>query len=66
MKKISTIIVIIWADSGDLEIFRTLGSLFKKYDAEKLGVSRFTLDRKNLDSGGYGNEKCEIFKRPVQ
>lgn len=65
MKKINTVVVVIWAD-GNLEIFRTLGSLYKKYKPEELGVSRFTLDRKKLGDFGHGNELCEIFKRSVQ
>lgn len=65
MPRTSTVICLRWKSSGSIEHFSNLGKLYKKYDAEKLGVSRFTLDRKDLWSG-YHNADIEIIKSSIQ
>lgn len=60
-----TVIVIRWKDSGRIEVFVNLGGVFKKYSAEDLGVSRFTLDRKDLFVA-FENEVVEIVKSSPQ
>jgi hypothetical protein len=65
MARTSTIICLRWKKSGAIEHFSNLGKLYKKYDIQKLGVSRFTLDRKDLWFG-YINEEIEILKSTIQ
>lgn len=65
MSRTTTIICIRWKATGALEHFTNLGKLYKKYDAQKLGVSRFTLDRKDLHFG-YQNTEIEIIKSIIQ
>ena len=56
-----TVIVIRWKMTGKVESFVNLGKLFYNYDSGQLGVSRFTLDRKDLFDG-YQNDAVEIIK----
>jgi hypothetical protein len=65
MPRTTTIICVRWVASGSIEHFTNLGKLYKKYDSEKLGVSRFTLDRKDLWAG-YKNVEIEIIKSSIQ
>lgn len=57
----STLICIRWKITGRIEIFSNLGKLYSQYSGDILGVSRWTLDRKNLYEG-YQNEVVEIYK----
>lgn len=56
-----TIIILRWRLSGRIESFSNLGKLYDKYENDELGVSRSTLDRKNLFDG-YKNDTVEINK----
>jgi hypothetical protein len=56
-----TIISLTWRISGRTEVFVNLGKLFSKYDSDSLGVSRYTLDRKNLFEG-YQNDTIQLVK----
>ena len=60
-----TVICIRWKLTGRIEIFVNLGKLFTTYSGNQLGVSRSTLDRKNLFDG-YQNDTIEIFKSYVR
>ena len=60
-----TVIVIRWKMTGKVESFVNLGKLFYNYDSGQLGVSRFTLDRKDLFDG-YQNDTIEILKTYVK
>jgi hypothetical protein len=51
--------------TGRIEIFVNLGKLFTFYSGTQLGVSRPTLDRKNLFEG-YQNDTIEIYKSYVK
>lgn len=57
----STIICIRWKLTGRIELFNNLGKLYSTYSGNILGVSRWTLDRKNLFEG-YQNETIELYK----
>lgn len=57
----STIICIRWKITGRIELFSNLGKLYSSYSDSILGVSRYTLDRKNLFDG-YQNDTIEIYK----
>lgn len=57
----STIICIRWKLSGRIELFNNLGKLFTCYPDSILGVSRHTLNRKNLFEG-FHNDVVEIYK----
>ncbi len=60
----TTVITLHWKADCMVEVFVNLGKLYKKYDAEKLGVSRFTLDRKNLYEG-YENSVLSLRKLEI-
>jgi len=60
----STLICIRWKLTGRIEIFNNLGKLFSAYSGNTLGVSRGTLDRRNLFEG-YQNDTVEIYKMNV-
>jgi hypothetical protein len=57
----STVIYVRWKVTGRIEIFTNLGRLFYVYNPEQLGVSRHTLNKRDLTSG-YSNEYLEMFK----
>jgi len=59
-----TVISLLWKADNCFEVFVNLGKLFAKYEAEKLGVSRFTLDRKDLKEG-YENEIVALRKLEI-
>jgi len=59
-----TVIYIKWKLTGRFELFINLGKLYKRYDEVSLGVSRHTLNKKDLFSG-YHNDTIEIFKTIV-
>lgn len=59
-----TVICIRWKLSGRIEVFVNLGKVFTKYNNSELGVSRASLDRKDL-FGGYQNGSVEILKSYV-
>ncbi len=65
MPRTSTVICLRWISSGSIEHFTNLGKMYRKYDAKKLGVSRFTLNKKEL-YGGYQNDIVEIVKSFIQ
>ncbi len=58
----STLICVRWKLTGRIEIFNNLGKLYSQYSSEVLGVSRWTLDRKDLYEG-YQNDIIEIYKK---
>jgi len=60
----STLICIRWKLTGRIEIYNNLGKLYSSYSTNILGVSRGTLDRKNLFEG-YQNDTVEIYKMRV-
>jgi hypothetical protein len=60
----STLICIRWKLTGRIEIYTNLGKLYSSYSTNTLGVSRGTLDRKNLFEG-YQNDTVEIYKMRV-
>ena len=60
-----TVICIRWKLTGRIEVFVNLGKLFTSYSGNQLGVSRSTLDRKNLFDGSQ-NDTIEIFKSYVR
>lgn len=61
----STVIYLRWKVTGRIEIFSNLGRLFSVYGTDQLGISRHTLNKKNL-SDGYSNEYLELFKLPLR
>ena len=56
-----TVIIINWKLSDRTEAFVNLGKLYTRYNSTELGVSRWTLDRKDLYEG-YENEIIQIKK----
>jgi hypothetical protein len=60
----STLICIRWKLTGRIEIYTNLGKLYSSYSTNTLGVSRGTLDRKNLFEG-YQNDTIEIYKMRI-
>lgn len=60
----TTVISLRWKADNLIEVFVNLGKLFAKYDAVKLGVSRFTLDRKDLKEG-YENDVISLRKLEI-
>ncbi len=60
-----TAICVRWKLTGRMEVFVNLGKLYNNYSNEQLGVSRSTLDRKNLFDL-YENDVIEILKTYVK
>jgi len=60
----STLICVRWKLTGRIEIYNNLGKLYSTYSTINLGVSRGSLDRKNLFEG-YQNETVEIYKMRI-
>jgi hypothetical protein len=60
-----TVIYIKWKLTGRIEFYVNLGKLFSSHSSSTLGVSRATLDRKNLFEG-YQNDVVEILKGYVK
>lgn len=56
-----TVIVVRWKLTEKIESFVNLGKLYNTYDSSQLGVSRWTLDRKDLFDG-YQNDTVQIIK----
>ncbi len=56
-----TVVYIRWKISNRFEIFTNLGKLFDEYDSDQIGVSRYTLNRKDLFDG-FENEIIEMKK----
>ena len=59
--RLKTIIYVRWKLSGRIEHFVNLGKLFDRHANEELGVSRYTLNKKNLFDG-YQNDTIELRK----
>jgi len=59
-----TVVCIIWKLTSRIEVFRNLGKLYSIHSSDILGVSRYTLDRKDLFEG-YQNESVIIKKFEV-
>lgn len=59
-----TVIILRWKLTGRIELFVNLGKLYSTYNGNSLGVSRYTLDRKNLFEG-FQNETVEIIKTNI-
>lgn len=47
----TNVICVYWKITGRLEVFSNLGKLYTKYENSILGVSKWTLYRKNLEEG---------------
>lgn len=60
-----TVVCLRWRLTGRIEIFSNLGKLYDCYDKDRLGVSRYTLDRRNLYEL-YQNDAVEIIKLYVK
>jgi hypothetical protein len=60
-----TLICIRWKITGRIEIFINLGKLYSTYKGEVLGVSRWTLNKKDLYKG-YQNSIVEIYKMRIE
>lgn len=56
-----TVIYVKWKLTGRFELFINLGKLYSGYNETELGVSRHTLNKKDLFSG-YHNNTIEVFK----
>jgi hypothetical protein len=56
-----TVLIIYWKLTNKIEVFRNLGKLYSMYNDSCLGVSRFTLNRKDLTKG-YENGTIIITK----
>lgn len=56
-----TVILVRWKLTDRIEVFVNLGKLYSYYDNNQIGVSRWTLDRKNLFDG-YENDIVSISK----
>ena len=59
-----TVICIRWKLTGRIEVYNNLVKLYSTYSTNTLGVSRGSLDRKNLFEG-YQNDMVEIYKMRV-
>lgn len=60
-----TILIIRWKLTGRMQVFTNLGKLYSSYSSDHLGVSRFTLHRKNLFEG-HQNDVVEIIKTYIK
>jgi hypothetical protein len=60
-----TVICVRWKLTGRIEHFVNLGKLYSYHNANTLGVSRFTLDRKNLYDV-FENDTVQILKSYVR
>lgn len=60
----NTIICVRWKLTGRIEHFSNLGKLYWRYNDDQLGVSRWTLNKKNLFDG-FQSETVEILKSRV-
>lgn len=59
-----TIIYLRWKITDRIEIFTNLGKLYNRYSIDDLGVSRHTLNRKNLYDG-WESDMIELKKFTV-
>jgi hypothetical protein len=59
-----TVIYVRWKITGRIEHFTNLGKLYWRYKDDQLGVSRHTLNKKDLFSG-FQNDVVEILKSTV-
>lgn len=59
-----TVIYLKWKITSRIEIFTNLGKLYDRYNQDDLGVSRHTLNRKDLYNG-WESEMIEIKKFPI-
>ncbi len=57
----NTIICVIWKLTGRIEHFVNLGKLYTHYGNDELGISRSSLNKKDLFEG-YDNESIKILK----
>jgi hypothetical protein len=62
--KSNTIIYLRWKITDRIEIFTNLGKLYDRYSIDDLGVSRHTLNRKNLYDG-WESDMIEVKKFTV-
>lgn len=60
----STVIYVRWKISERVEIFVNLGKLYSRYSSDEIGVSRYTLNRKDLYEG-WESDMVEIRKIQV-
>lgn len=60
-----TVVYVKWKLTGRFELFINLGKLYAVHSETSLGVSRHTLNKKDLYSG-YHNDTVEVFKCVVR
>lgn len=65
MIRSETVIYLRWKLTGRIEHFVNLGKLYKYHTEEELGVSRHTLNKKDLFEG-YHNDTIELLKTHVK
>ena len=61
----NTIICVIWKLTGRIEHFVNLGKLYTHYGNDELGISRSSLNKKDLFEG-YDTETIKILKCNVK
>ncbi len=57
----NTIICVVWKLTGRIEHFVNLGKLYSYYGNDELGISRSSLNKKDLFDG-YDTETIKILK----
>ncbi len=60
-----TVIIVHWKLTDRIELFVNLGKLYSYHNNNQIGVSRWTLDRKNLFDG-YENDIVKIIKSYIK
>lgn len=61
----NTIICVVWKLTGRIEHFVNLGKLYTFYGNDELGISRSSLNKKDLFAG-YDTETIRIIKTNVR
>jgi len=64
MIRSETVICVRWKLTNRIEIFSNLGKLYWRYNDDQLGVSRWTLNKKNLYDG-FESEVVQIVKSKI-
>ena len=61
----NTVICLYWKLTGRIEVFINLGKLFRYYDTNDIGISRSSLNKKDLFFG-YENEIIRVVKSDMK
>jgi len=64
--RVSSVIILRWLTSNEIEVFQDVAKLYNKYNSEQLGITRRTLYQRDIDTDEYLTNTVGIRRSPIE